>query len=473
MATYNPFVTSSNPDGTYSPQDYYLNTFNFVTAAQQKYDLKKMVSELCYFEDIYSFVTSGYATITDAQGFIEILQLTGNEYIELDFGKMKSAPAGVNVVKTFRAYKVGNRSPSGNQNAEFFTIYFCSDELLLSEQTKISKSYTGQKISDNIQDILTEKLRVDSSKIENIEETTGINDFVVPKLKPLEAISWLSTYARPKSTGTVGADMLFFETKNGFNFRSLQSMYQGDVYATYKYQAKNIDLGKANAQEQSVTVLDYEIVKAFDMVNEISSGTMANRLITIDPLTRTKRVTDFNYTDYKSKSSTLNKGGATDQLANRFGNVQDQSYEGVLKMAVGNSNQKDVPYVKQNGQTGLAKDVFIENYVPNRTAQIALANFTVLKIVIPGDPAITAGRVITFNLYTLKPTSNSKDLDKFYSGNYLVSAVRHVLVSPNKYQTILEITKDSNPNNYINRGSDTVQANEYSGYTDYLNSKVK
>jgi len=472
MATFTPFVTSSEVDGTYYPQDYYLNTFNFVGAAKQKYDLKKLVSELNYYEDIYSFVTSGYATLTDAQGFIEVLQLTGNEYVEIDFGKSKSAPNGVNVVKTFRVYKIGNRTPSGNQNAEFFTIYFCSEELLLSEQTKISKSYTGQKISDNITDILTEKLRISSEKIEVIEETTGINDFVVPKLKPFEAISWLSNYARPQSTGTVGADMLFFETKNGYNFRSLQSMYKDDVYATYKYQAKNIDRPKSNAQENSITVLEYEIIKSFDMMNEISSGSLANRLITIDPLTRTKRVTDFNYTDYKSQSTTLNKGSATNQLSNRFGIVQDQNYEGVLKLAVGNSNQQKVPYIKQNGQTGVTKDVFIENYIPNRTAQMALANFTVLKIVIPGDPSITAGRVVEFNLYTLKPSSSSKDLDKFYSGKYLVSAVRHVLGSPNKYQTILEITKDSSQNDYIERDSDTAQANEYSGYTNYLNDGV-
>jgi hypothetical protein len=208
------------------------------------------------------------------------------------------------------------------------------------------------------------------------------------------------------------------------------------------------------------------------MMNEISSGSLSNRLITLDPLTRIKRVTDFNYTDYKNQSTALNKGAATNQINNRFGNPQGQSYEGVLKMAVGNSNQQKVPYIKENGQTGVAKDVFIENFIPNRTAQMALANFTVLKIVIPGDPSITAGRVIEFNLYTLKPTSSSKDLDKFYSGKYLVSAVRHVLASPNKYQTILEITKDSSSNDYVERANDTAQANEYSGYTSYLNDVI-
>ena len=48
---------------------------------------------------------------------------------------------------------------------------------------------------------------------------------------------------------------------------------------------------------------------------------------------------------------------------------------------------------------------------------------------------------------SLRPETNEKQLDKFYSGKYLVTAVRHI-IQPNKYQTVLEISKDSVPNNY-------------------------
>jgi hypothetical protein len=87
---------------------------------------------------------------------------------------------------------------------------------------------------------------------------------------------------------------------------------------------------------------------------------------------------------------------------------------------------------------------------PNRTAQIALANYTIIRASIPGDPGITAGRTINFNLYTLKPTNNKKDLDKFYSGKYLVTAVRHIILPQGLYQTILELAKDSSATTYQN-----------------------
>jgi hypothetical protein len=81
-----------------------------------------------------------------------------------------------------------------------------------------------------------------------------------------------------------------------------------------------------------------------------------------------------------------------------------------------------------------------------RTAQLSLANYNVLKLLIPGDSGITAGRTIQFNLMTIKPSTKTKELDKFYSGKYLVTAVRHRILPQGSFQTILEIAKDSSTN---------------------------
>jgi ribosomal protein L2 len=144
----------------------------------------------------------------------------------------------------------------------------------------------------------------------------------------------------------------------------------------------------------------------------------------------------------------LDPGQVSNELTNRTGQTQATSPESVLKVAFGNSNQTNVPYIKQQTTNGgIAKDIFIETYVPNRTAQISLANHTTIKAVIPGDPGITAGRTINFDLLTLKPGTN-KDLDKFYSGKYLVSAVRHIISSSGYYQTVLELSRDSSKTEY-------------------------
>lgn len=435
----------SETSGVSYPQDYSLNTLSFLSASGQRIELKKLLVSMSYYEDIFSFATSGSITLTDAQGFLESLQLTGNEFIEINFGKTKGGNNTEDQI--FRVYKVGDRTPSGNLNSETYTLYFCSEELLLSEQLKISKSFKGKKISVMVKSILTDYLKVQSTKIKEVEETTGVYDFLIPRLKPFEAISWLSCYARPKTAP--GADFLFFETRAGYNFRSMQSLFKDPVYATYKYQAKNIDEKDQSIQEKVTTVLDYEFGKPYDMLNEVSSGTMANQLISIDPLTRSYKVTNFDYKKFKSQSTSLNSGSVGNNYENRLGKPANELYESVIKVAIGNSNQTSIPYIKQ-AEAGVGKDIFIETYVPNRTAQIALSNYTTMKVSIPGDPGIAAGRVINFNLMTLKPSNETRDLDKFYSGKYLVTAVRHMIDVPNKYLTILELAKDSAPTTPMN-----------------------
>jgi hypothetical protein len=123
---------------------------------------------------------------------------------------------------------------------------------------------------------------------------------------------------------------------------------------------------------------------------------------------------------------------------------------GVLRLAATNSNQPNyLPYVKQSPGS-VAHDIFIEKYVPNRVAQIALANYQRIKIIIPGNSEIVAGRVVLFNAYgtsAVMPTGTSgaaRQYDPYLSGKYLVSAVRHIMTaSPSTYITILELAKES------------------------------
>jgi hypothetical protein len=433
--------------GVFYTQDYCLDTLNFLIASGQKFNLKKLLIELCYYEDLYSFSVSGYLTVQDAQGFVELLQLTGNQFLELEFGKIKGAPN--NIKQTLRVYKIENRKPSGNMNTESYKLYFCSEELVLSEQIKISKSVVGNKISDIVKGILTNSnggLSVNSQKIYRIEETMGIYDFIIPRLKPFEAISWLSNYARPAAFNSKDqvADMLFFQNRDGFNFRSLQSMFKAPIYGTYKYQLKNLGDNEQSFKEKMNTILSYEFVKTYDMLNDINQGTFANKLISLDTMTRTANTTTYNYNF--NKSIHLNDNSTINELRNRLGLTQSSSADASFKVATGNSMQPKSLYIKQKPDT-IAKNIAIETYVPNRTAQISLANYTVMKMTIPGDPGISVGRTIGVNLLTLQPTSTSKGLDEFYSGKYLVTAVRHI-IQPTLYQTVVEIAKDSSVKEY-------------------------
>jgi hypothetical protein len=419
---------------TYFPQSGAIDDLS-IQLNGNKINIKRQLVELSYYEDIFSFIVSGHLKLKDAVGLVESLQLTGKESIVIDFGSSSGDPRPP---QTFRIYSVPKRIPIGNLSSEMLEIHFCSEELMLSEQTKIIRAYKGTQISTMIDDILTKDLKIGTTKNRIIQDTTGKYDFIIPTKKPFEAISWLSTYALPSVDA--GADMLFYETVWGFYFKSLGTLYQSEPTATYKYDQKNTP--GSTFSDGEFSVLDFEFVKTFDALNDVKSGTFSNRLISLDPIMRSMTVTDFDYEKYKSNASKLNPGTILSTSTNRLNKKQNEAYSGTLKMVAGNSGQKNK--LPENLRGFVAEDIFIEKTVPNRTAQISLINHTKLKLKIPGNSLLAAGDTINFNLLSYIGAEN-RGLDKFYSGKYLVTAIRHHLDGDGVYQAIVEISKESTP----------------------------
>ena len=405
-------------------------------------DLKLVFVELSYHEDLFNNTASGYVMIGDSMGYIESMKLVGNEFLRMTYSK--DGETGI-TDKLFRVYKVDKRQLESNMNTESYCLYFCSEEVFISEQYKISKSYQNQTISYMINDLLTNELKVPSKKISypNVfEPTYGTYSFVIPTIKAFDAINWLSNYARP-SADKLGSDMLLYENKFGYNYRSLQSLILSQPYANYSYSPKNITT--AELDKNIFTVLTYEILNSFDSLKSISSGEFANQLVSIDPLTRRKQISYFDYAFYQNNSQSLNGNPVTNNYTNRKGDQLNQTSRAMLKLVFSNFNQKTVGYIQNQMTDSVSPDIFAETYIPYRTAQLQLTNHTRIRISVPGDSNLTVGMVIHFSLPSLNPIHRDgklKSLDEYYSGKYLISAVRHMF-SVNEYKTVLEIVKDS------------------------------
>ena len=425
--------------GIKSQLDYSLTNLTLLTSVTT-FDLKNTMQEISYNEDIFNNVLSGYVMIVEASGFIETLAVNGTEFLRLTFSKFGDRSNQID--KLFRVYKLGKRKLEGTMYKESYVLYFCSEELLLSEQYKISKRYKDYLISDIVSDVLSNYLKVPSNKNGTIETTYGKYNFIIPTLKPFDAINFVTKYARPNPQNP-GADMLFYEDKNGFQYRSLQSLMKQPSYYTYTYKPKNINSKDLNTDVHNV--LTYEFLDSFDTLNGITSGTFANQLISINPLTRSKKVTNFSYDTYQKNAKNLNPYGIIDDSTNRNGDNLSQTPQAMLKLVFSNFDSASSSYVA--GVPGAAgNDIYAETFIPNRTAQLGLANYTRLRISVPGDCNLTVGRVLTFNL-TSRNTKNDGALDKYYSGNYFITGVRHI-IDLTRFRTILEITKESVPTPY-------------------------
>lgn len=458
---------SISDNGLYHAQDFDLRSCIITTALGQPIDFSKMVVEINYFEDIYNNFISGNLVINDSNSFLNRLSFNGNEYLSLAFGKPSSNRV---VSKVFRIYGVSNRELVKDQN-ENYVLNFCSEENVLSEQYKVSKSFKNKKISEIVIDILKNTLQVhpDKLQLQNIEETKGVHNLIVPYLKPFETMNWLCTRAISNTPNTQGSPYLFFENLYGYNFKSLQSLYdQTNVYNTYRYEPKNLKMsedGRVQDMESELSnVISYENISNFNTLNSINNGGFANRLIAIDTVRQKYTVNDFDYSKYfTADSKKLNTFPVISDAKNRKGDTANRTYDSVLKVVTTNTGQSTFnQYIKKNQPN--IKDIDIETTVPHRTAQLSHINTIKYKLTIPGDPFMTVGRVVEFLLPELRTMEDkSRIWDIFYSGNFLVTAVRHIINQENKYVTIIEISKESVKTPYLNFNNDLPSWKELRG----------
>jgi len=448
-------------DGLITADDYSLDEAYIITS-KDKTNVKAMMVELSYYEDIFKGMSSGSILLNDSISLIDRLGMTGFDYLKLKFKKTTRSSEEYTTEKYFRIYRVSERIMNNNAS-ETYTLHFCSEELFLSEQTKISKSYSGKKISEIIYDILSDKLKIDDRYI-RMQETEGLYDFVIPYKKPFEAINWLSNYAKP--INREGADFLFYENSEGFNFYSLQNLFSQNPYTTYAYIPRSvgstvgttIEIKSKELGRNLVGIKSYVFLDTFDTLYGTVTGAFANRLISIDPLTRTYRDTKFDYSTYFEKAKNLNEYSLVPEIKNRLGKKPNESYDAVLKVMVSNSGQKKAIGISDQ-PWNVANDIRAENYVPNRTAQLSLSHYSRIKLAVSGDPNLTVGMLLEIFLPSSRNISgsgfDSGERDPYNSGKYMITAVRHIIDFNNKYETILEVVKDSygeSISNYDNSG---------------------
>lgn len=432
-------------EGLLSSHDFLLNYCKLVTATGEPYDIKLMVLELNYFEDIFNNFSSGNLAINDSQNLINLLNMNGQELLYLSIDK-----PGLNnpIEKKFRIYNISNRKLIKDQN-EFYVLHFASEEMLLSEQYRISKSFKSQLISDMIKYITKDFLQIQQV---TVRETIGIRDIIVPNFKPFEAINWLSTFAI--SDEKEDSSFLFYENRDGYFFESIMKLYKQSVNPknVFTYEPKNLtgSDGKKDLNSDTRNVISYEVLSLFNTARMLNSGAFSNKLITLDPLRLTFNSSEFDYMKYEGSGGSKIINNTKDRFGNQINSVGGNAgtaTNGALRLAYTNFNQSKQKYIQ--GKIGI-NDTNIEVNATYRTAQLFISTSIRLKILIPGDVSIKVGDVIQFNLPNIAKRSqnNDKELDEYYSGKYLITSLRHMITQENKFLTVLEICKDSVNNDY-------------------------
>ena len=410
--------------GVVNSKDFDVKTLELINSGGQTVDLRKIWMEIQIFQDIFSSVMSGSILINDGLDHFNNFYFCGNEYLQVSIDKPSF---GKPIEKVFRIYKVDGRKP-GSDSSQIYQLNFCSEELIFSNQKLVSKAYKGKKTGDIIKDILVNELKVDASRLKTLEQTSGVYDYVVPNYRPLEAIQWAVSRSYDASKKYC---YFFYEDRDGFQFKSYNTMIKQKPLKTLKYEIKTVDQDPANNRD---SIDKFEILNDFDILTSLTNGAFASKLLSVDLFTQSFRTDTYSLDVAESQKNLLNQYKPLNALKNQDNKSITAAHDAFFRSFVSINDQPN------------EKDTDVTKWLMNRALHMSLIHNFRIRIIVPGDIFLKAGDVVKYEFPKFEGAdSKGKSVDEYRTGNYLVAAINHKFTNGDQsaFESIIELVSDS------------------------------
>lgn len=457
------------------PGSIIVDEIALFTERGEQYNITQYVETFSIFEDVFSNVLSGTAIILDNLNLLGSIPVIGREIINVRC----HVPGfdNVSIQRAFYVYSVENRSATSQDRQQMYELHFMSLEGMIDNVTFLSKKFTGAT-DELVSNIFTEYLQLPRLWDKSYPFPAGLsknNSLLAPEWKeaipkrnlnqlnvggnrpfkskvtfvaamwsPLKTINWLSTHSIDGSTE--GANVLFWESSQGFYFSSIDSVIEAQSNPrnrkNYYYGLDDaaIDLIKKKRGGSS-------IAKGYEKVENVTIPTMGDTLRSQDfgHLSSNMHVIDINTKDYK------------EYIFDYPSNFETFKHTDGARPAF-NVNQTRNVYSYRTFKTKHRKlfndyvEPGYETWVLQRNSLLYdLSNLRV-EITVPGYCRMEVGEVINF-YYPRMGEKNANEkledlVDPYLSGSYLVVAVRHI-VGREKYTMRLELVKESLASNLV------------------------
>lgn len=407
-------------------------------------DISNLYTQIEIFEDMFSPYMTGMIKMNDSFNVPEILGLNGQETIEIEF---KTTVDNVDpVYKKFRVYKLDRQTTDANGKGQQYTIHMISEGGLVNH-TERCGYFVGGSVSGMVQNVVSKHFASElwENKFE-VESTKDSYSFVLPQsYTPFKAISWLSEKAMNSTAGDY-SPFFFYETFDGYAFNSLSKIIKdgSQNIQNYYYIKENQSNADGSASSLPVggplsavwhRVQTLEELNRFNMADNVMNGLISSRLVVHDLLRKQKRESVFRESDVFKDMTKLG-----DNPHYKSSEKDDPIFY---------NNQCSYYYLSGTGfsvysKTNQIKDnVRVEDYFLKRKYMINAMMTQKLVISLYGDSTKRVGQVIS--LYTPKICSDQSTqddkADKNFSGNYLITSVRHTF--GNAYSCKLELSRNA------------------------------
>ena len=224
-----------------------IEQLKLINSSDEVIDLTEFIVELNLFEDLFKNYLHGNLVLTDSRNIIDKYNIHGEEFLNVKL-RTPSFPDSEVIEKTFRVFKLSDRTIVRDSNTQNFVLHFISVEFFYDISLPLFSPFegavtdvAGQIFSDflatsrnfNISESQTE-IKEDPNPTELIVINEAVNKvkFISPGWSPLKCINWLASKAIPKD-GTA-KNFIFFESNKNFYFGTIENLFR-DAHENKNY----------------------------------------------------------------------------------------------------------------------------------------------------------------------------------------------------------------------------------------------
>jgi len=387
-------------------------------------NILSIVESVTIFEDLFSPFITGKLKLSDTLDFLNQDGRFGPSLLKLKI-EQPELDKSFTIDSLFVVYKISDQAATGDR-AQTYTLYFASTEFLHDINSSISRKFEGSCV-DIITKIATDYLK--TTKKINSDESGNKLIYVSNFWNPSKNFSYIIDHSYGADSD---ASFLFYENRDGFNFKSVSKLMKTEVLQKFVASDYSGIIGGApTANAGNVTrdmgleyrsILGLRIDLTYDFAKDYLDGSLISKLYSNDPITKKFRWGTYSAADIPS---VMNPN-----------HLYPESIVKVLNPVISSMN-------RSYGNFEIGE---YSNYarIQKRTSILRRLQASKVEIDVYGHTAYTVGRKVHLNLNQLRQITKGDTaiIDKVHSGNYLITAIAHHILRDG-YKCTMELSKES------------------------------
>ena len=422
--------------------EFTLSQVEIIASSGVMFDKFKPL-EINIYESIFSNSLTGNISIADTNNLLKFMPFIGQEQLLLKITTPSLEDESIDFTKN--AFSIYNISVNAelSAGATVYVLEFCSMELLRNNRTRVSKSFTDTP-SKILEKVLTDSRYINTTKNIDVEKTSGIKSIIVPNQRPFDFLRCLIQDCKSEKGSP---HYLFYETTKGYNFRTLQNLYENVAVAAFNNSDANVDEKAGDTfgiQEAYNRMVNFDIKPPNNSLEDSRAGMLGAKVISHNIFNKSYDVNTYGYFSDFTKHERIDEKNHPKYNDNIEEWPDSRIY--VHPTSTSGSNLNAQYRDENNSNNSVIANQINETILHRKERMYELDFSNNIALEIHGITSITAGDIIEIKYTAPGRNHDIGTLDKSKSGRYLITKLRHTF-SPvtSQHQISMVVSRDSLP----------------------------